>query len=767
MNTSASNFQMSSLGKFLIAEEVNEICDCFSTAIASSETEGATSSELTKLVSKWIQPSYEDDEDSQFSSKIARKLTSEICSLAEKYPMCRNFVFEHADDMLFNFFKVLLDSSRVEKFPSCNLERIRESSGKSGTEQALLMLDLFNDDSFQEVDDGLQGTMLRKLQNRRRKRAAEIWNFCFKLGTAFAKNDSPDSRSITMVGTALVNLDSDLFQEFNFLDNVISLENEIFKTFRLLRNIVSYTATNDASFVTFERISSCLLLLLANHILSIVQSLKYNDQTCSGREYKKARLSELLSSFVELFVASIAWILREGAKNTSKIWSFLQTYLRDRLLSPILKNQTIDSTIVLQEIISAARFVLSGPHSEGVSLPTITCIRLVGCSKYLGGYFLTSILRRSKQLFVATALNPQNLGLQNAILEAVIGSSDNLEEAASWIVGTTFPNGKNRLIVGSRFVWPYSSPIQKQIDDYLQFVEDKLTSRSSNDWWNSMVIMKKSFLRNQMVPRLNYSSMGIKKKRRILRLLSFILEYDTQRRASSSTTTSTSSSTPGDRVEGTMDVHVVRDIIKAIRSNVHKCLMQLSVDNDLACTAFACSMHLADSTLFLEGEQQNLVSWSRKKILGTKGKTILDLSNSDIQGSYIWIFFQWLQTLGDMVVNWNADNYNTMENNLMSMRKQWRETQCSRYGGMDEEYLNLEESKNLETWDRLLIDFEDLAFPSKTKNNQNNVVNIYAKPSIPHQQEQLNEESSFESWVPPIAVKRSLKELMAVILSTS
>ena len=90
---------------------------------------------------------------------------------------------------------------------------------------------------------------------------------------------------------------------------------------------------------------------------------------------------------------------------------------------------------------------------------------------------------------------------------------------------------------------------------------------------------------------------------------------------------------------------------------------------------------------------------------------------------------------------------------------------------MDEEYLDLEQSKNLDTWDRLLIDFEDLVFPSKTKNNQKIVVvnNIYAKPSsIAHQQEQLGEESSlFEPWVPSIAVKRSLKELMAVILSTS
>jgi hypothetical protein len=734
--------------------------------MASIEVQGTIPSEFTKLVAKWSQPSYEDDEDSQYSSKIARKLTSELCFLSEKYPMCRNFVSEHATNMLFNFLKALMDSSRLEKLPSCNLERIGESSGRSGTDQAILLLDLFNDDSFQEINGQHQGSALRKLQTRRRKSATEIWDFCFKLGTAFAKNDLPDSVSLTMVGNALLNLDSDLLQEFNFLDDVISLENETFKTFRLLRNIVSYSAINDASFATFERVSSCSLLLLANHILSIVQSLKYNDRTSSDREYKKARLTELLTSFVELFVSSAAWILQEGAKNRSKAWSFLQSYLRDRLFSPILRNQPIDTTIALQEVIVAARFVHAGPHGEGVSLPPINCVGLVGCSKYLGGCFLTSILRRSRQLLVATALNPQNLGLQNAIFEAVSGSSDDLEEAAPWIVGTEFPlSSKSRLLIRGRFVWPYSSPIQKQIDEYLQFVDENLPSSKridSDDWWNCMAIMKKSFLKNHVLPRLHSNSLGMEKKRRIIMLLSYILEYDVQ----------STSGIPGDDKsrERTIDVHIAREIIKALRSNLHKCLMQFSVDNTDARAIFLCSMHLANSYLLLDDKEQNLVSWSRTKILGAKGKTILDLSNSEVLGSYVWIFFQWLRTLGDMVVDRNGGDIGSTSETLASMRKYWRETQCCRFGGLDEERLDLERSNAFEIWDRLLIDFEDLAFPSKTKNNKNTVVNIYAKPSIPdHQEQHSNDKSSslLEPWKPSIAVKKSLKEVMAVILTTS
>ena len=746
------------MGKRLVAEEVNKICECLSTTLASMEAQEGCSLQLKTLVSKWNKPSYKDDEDSQYNSRIARKLTSETCLLAKKYPMCRNFVFENANDMLSNFLKALMDPGRLEKLPSCNLERIGEKSGRVGTKQAILMLDLFNDESFQEINDQDKGSALRKLQNKRRRSAIEIWNFCRNLGTAFVENNSNHTASITSIGNSLLNLDCDLIQKFEHKDDIISLENETFKAFRLLRNIVSYSATKYATFENFEKISSWSLLLLANHILNIVQSLKYNDQTSSDKEYKRATLTELLTSYIELFISLASWVLQEGAKNRSKTWVFFQSYLRDRLFSPILRSQPIDTTIALQELVVAARFVNAGPYDEGIPLPSINCVGLIGCSKYLGGCFLTSILRRSKQLLVATALNPQNLGLQNAIFEAVVGSSNDLEKAAPWIVGTTFPLSKNRLI-RNRFEWRYDSPVQKQVDEYLEFVEENLLlkRKDSDDWWNSMASMKKSFLKNLVIPRLNSSSLGMDKKGRIVRLLNYILEFDAP---------SPSSVSDKKLLERTMDIHIARDIIKALRSNLHNCLMQFSVDNTIAHAIFSCSMHLANSCLLLEGQEQNLVGWSRKKILGVKGKTMLDLSNSEVLGSYVHIYFQWLRTFGEIVLNQKGDHLGSLES-IASMRRHWRDTNCCRFSGMDEESLDLERSKSFETWDRLLIDFEDLALPSKKK-NKSNIVNIYAKSSASQKQEISDDESLlFQTWTPSIAVKKSLKETLAVILTTS
>ena len=70
---SGSEFHLSSIGKQFIAEEVDKVCDCFSTAMASIKSEDAVSSKLSNIVSKWSQPSCENDEDSQYISQIERK----------------------------------------------------------------------------------------------------------------------------------------------------------------------------------------------------------------------------------------------------------------------------------------------------------------------------------------------------------------------------------------------------------------------------------------------------------------------------------------------------------------------------------------------------------------------------------------------------------------------------------------------------------------------------------------------------------------------
>ena len=191
--------------------------------------------------------------------------------------------------------------------------------------------------------------------------------------------------------------------------------------------------------------------------------------------------------------------------------------------------------------------------------------------------------------------------------------------------------------------------------------------------------------------------------------------------------------------------------------------MQSSVDNDLARAVLSCSMYLANLRLLLDEKEQNLVGWSRGKIVAAKGKTMLDLSNSEVLGSYVWVFFQWLRSFGEMVIDQNLENSET----LSSMRRHWKETQCCRHGGMDEDPLDLESMSSFETWDRLLIDFEDLAMPSKKQNKKNPIVkNIYAKAP---QQERSSDESStlLEAWKPSLSVKKNVKELLAAILTTS
>jgi hypothetical protein len=93
-----------------------------------------------------IRAFHDDNSDTQFSLQIAQRLTSELCSLSEKYDICRHFVSANSEAILFNFLGTLLDSNRLEIFPSCNLERIEGVAGEVAAQQALTLLDLFNDD---------------------------------------------------------------------------------------------------------------------------------------------------------------------------------------------------------------------------------------------------------------------------------------------------------------------------------------------------------------------------------------------------------------------------------------------------------------------------------------------------------------------------------------------------------------------------------------------------------------------------------------------
>jgi hypothetical protein len=340
------------------------------------------------------------------------------------------FVVNNADDLVLIFLNSLVDSSRLEWFPSSNLDRIHKNAGETGLDQALMLLDILNDDSLRDVLEGPHANRLRDWHRKGKQKLQHIWEFHSNLCKAFVENTSAiPSSAIRLIGSSLLHLDSDLSLSEILTNRNISLESEAFKAFRLLRNVITAVSRNEERGLSFERIASYIILHLANHVLRIIESLRYHDRTMRGsssdtkKSFKRARLLELMCTFLELFSACTAWILRESGRDRSENWSKFQQKLRHTLVSPVLRHQKIDTTGVLQEIATMANCILRQTAVSSFSATTKP-FAAFSCSEYLEKEVFYSVFRRSAQLFIASAVNKDVESLQNAILEAVLNSAD-------------------------------------------------------------------------------------------------------------------------------------------------------------------------------------------------------------------------------------------------------------------------------------------------------------------------------------------------------
>jgi hypothetical protein len=742
---------MSAHGKHLIAKDLDKVCDCLVSLVAT-ESRNDNAGELSSMMLPLLRASRDDNKDADFDVQIAQRLSSELCFLSQKFESCQRFVSEQYETILFNFLETLLDSNRLEIFPSCNLERIAEDAGDVAAQRALTLLDLFNDDLSQGPHDESNrrefGAMV-EIQQKRRNRAEKVWKYCQALGSSLTKAEQSQVEEThhlqfaTTLGIALLKRDNDLSRSPRSLHNSRSLEKETLDCFKLLRSIISASAKSDDNNSAFEKISSFAISLVASHVLRIVQSLKYHDQTCasgsqdSEADFRRVKIGELLASYSELFIATVAWILRENQNDGTEPWKYLQSQIRDRLISPVLRRQSIDFTVCLQQIVVASRLVLAGSSQKS----TTTCTGLPGCSQYLLGMF-DKIIRRSRQLILAASRASQNLSLQSFLVEAVIGTDAVHEDQAAWLVGISFKSTKS-----SRNRLMFRSPLEKDIDEYLWFVEQELSTSS-----NLLERIKKTkleFIKTFVLPRVNQKKASLARKRKVLRLVAYILETDADRTA------------PPDL--SSLNGDIPSSLVKGIRSTLFQCLEKSVVDDHFVSVVFVCSVSLANLTIECEGNTQSLIGWGREVVNASVNKSAAKLCKTEMEAIYLWVFFKWLQSLGNLI----ADASDSSTDKLLSYRKE-RISKDMNKMGEEVLFVNIDldslrqENNDLETWGSILRCTENHLFPSRTENNPN-IVNVYAKTGTSN----ATCEGSLEPWAPSSSVRRTAKEFMAEVVSMS
>jgi hypothetical protein len=735
---------MTPLGKDRIAKEARRIAEIIALKIVTSgETDDGYES-----VMFWTRRSLVQDEDAAFSSDVAQYLSRELCSLYQGLGK-QQIRQKIAEAFLISFVSSLLDVSRFDLLPTCNFTKMQENSGDDVLEQSMMLLDLFNDTSGHGSTEWMEAHQ-RQIQNR--EKAFEAWHFADSIRTLFS---TAGQSSYGLICSKLSIPDSCL---------EISIESEALQTYSAVQKLIT-VAKETGDSVTFEELSSLVLALMSKSVLRVIEGIQYNEQHKPSNDndkehrFRLAKLNECLVCFLELFIGGAAWILLESSGSLSTTFSSLLKTLRDNFFVPVLRRQeTVDVTTFLRTTLLATDNVLNrnGPNVLSSS-SSLFMARSVFANNIFGLDVFYSVLRRSRQFVLSSYLNEQNKTLQMALIDAVLKSEQADEASIAHVVGAS---------MGTNWQQPLRhfsciSPLQEDVDDYLATIDNRFVTDSAENSLHPIQLSegKILFLQTYVLPSLTHAQTALDKKRKLLQLLASSLSFGATAERDS------------------LSSDFICNALRAISTTVFQALVCTHPDNNLIAAAFVCAQHL--STTFVTvashpNEVQTVISHSFSELKESNGKSLLELTSSEISGAYIWCFFQWVYGLAKMIVKASAmTDDGTSSSELAKVQELWREDGIdSRVGGIDEEALDFFTlSKSFETWDRLLIDLGGILYPTMGSQGKPATMNVYQKHRsnkgqiLPLQTDSQSGVGTYNQF-PSVGAKREAKELMAAIVSS-
>jgi hypothetical protein len=287
------------------------------------------------------------------------------------------------------------------------------------------------------------------------------------------------------------------------------------------------------------------------------------------------------------------------------------------------------------------------------------------------------------------------------------------------------------------------NPLAEGIDEYISFVEEKLIG---NDLIRErMTKMQDSILQTFVLPRLNHAKSSFVIKKKLLFFTTCIL--DGNRR----------------HIDAfiSYDKSIFRSLIKGIRSSLIHNFKESILDDSFIAALFTCTSAMGAQTIIESELEQTLICWSRDKARKLADKHIPDLSQDEASAIFIWLYFQWLQSIGNMLI----DTSDQGKEKMKSFRRACSSIIQSDISGDPSEMslaLLLKDENDIETTHDLLHHLEEVLFPSRIEHNQN-VVNVYAKAAPSNK---LSRDVQPAQWtLPSKELRKAAKEFMAEVIS--
>ncbi len=734
-------------GKLLVARQLGGICSCIAgvTVVIDSDQ---FFPDVQMALSAPAFASKNGLDDDLWESHLAQCLSSELALLGIEFSRPRKIIEGNLADHLLNLVQALLDATTLERFPSCNLTRIRTYGGPQCYQSEKRSLLLLNSCLDQECDPSEVPALKmkkRKSEEHDTPGAAYncrfVWDFSRCLGETLHLGQV--STEVGDIGKALQSADFDINADpFQFF-NGISLESECLKRAQLLRTIVSTAVSNESTAgLNFRSISWLVIEASFSQLLRVSQGLSYLDRAIRSEgsdleNWKRPKLMELLTCFSELAMMMLTWILQENVKASQRMSNDALDFLCNSFLSPALSTEDSNICETLRNVVS-----LATGGSPTRLLSSIQSSRLQS-TEHLRGCVRRAILRRGKQLIAYMASQylsgtwPSVSNLFRAFLTSGISGPDNMAgfeaDEMRALVCVSFESVGSRSSIAQRL--SYHSPVEGAIDEYLDFVDS-----AKDDKRRELEAVRRlkydKAIRDFLIPRIERANVDAVKKKPSVELFCQLLQSCV--------------SLPIGCLQNSLVCSIVRCLWRCIRLSI-----ELDIDDAILSAVFSGAQALM--TLPVRAIEEvdvdcihSIIQWSHSESKASANKEFDCLGLQQLQARYIWSFAACLKEIGQLIVDPKNDQLVELQRLCAGVHEMTELTSAT---------------SNLDSVSKSIINLlrhERTLF--RDKENNRSITNVYArklpKPASTSSNITLSENFP-KCWKPTTTTRRKVKEFLS------
>lgn len=739
-------------GRLLVARQLGAICSCIAAVSVVSDS-------IHDTVDLMVPSAETDSGDDLWKAHVAQCLSSEITLLSKECPRLTDLVAGNWAQYASNLVQAFLDATTLERFPSCNLQRIRTNGDGEcyrSEKRSLLRINAQFEQTCNPNEVSVPGIRKRKDEEYDTPGAVYngrfVWAFCRALGEIIHLTDGSSER--TDVGTALLDADCDLTRRPGSFFNGASLESECMKRLQQFRTVVSVVAANDVlPCFGFQSVSWLIIKTSLSQLLRVSQGLSYLDRAVQSDDndvhdiWKRPKLKELMTCFAEVSVTLLIWILRINATALQKIPNSELEFICNVFLSPTLSVNDLDVCDAVRYVVCLA----SGGDPQRSPLNLLSS-RLPSV-EYLRACLRRAILRRGKQLISYMATQYQ-LGMWSSVsdifrifMTAGVSGSDEIAgfdaQQVLFLVCSSFGDARNISSQLDRI--NYQSPLEGAIDEYLEFVELEQAEQPRQSEALCRLKYEKA-IRDFLIPRIDRAHANVVKKKPCIHLLSLLLQLHPER-------------FPSGCLEASLICSITKCLWRCLRLS-----LEVDVDDDILSAVFEGGKALltlpASAVEGIDHEDfdvDSVCQWSHEVSNARVAESLQEL-----QAHYIWSFFVCLREIGESIVDPSSDS----DVKLLGVRVVVDKM-------MDASVEDTEQS-NLDSVSMSIINLvqnERRVFPEKE--NEPNVTNVYAKnvsrSSGPSRLTRTtkNDNLGGKIWKPTTATRRKVKEFLTEVIRLS